>query len=158
MSKKIILILLVTGLFASSCTDGGRKENMGTMLGTVGGAIIGSQFGKGPGTLITMGLGAAVGAMLGGSLGRNMDKRDKQLHSLASQNALENAPDGKLISWRNPNNGHNGYITPIKTYQKMEGEYCREFQQVVKVNGKDQSAYGTACRKPDGSWQIVQQN
>jgi surface antigen len=35
------------------------------------------------------------------------------------------------------------------------GKYCREFQQTVTIGGKTEQAYGTACRQPDGSWQIV---
>lgn len=30
--------------------------------------------------------------------------------------------------------------------------YCREFTKNIKVNGKLQEAYGTACLQPDGSW------
>lgn len=33
--------------------------------------------------------------------------------------------------------------------------YCREFTKVVTIGGQAQSAYGQACRQPDGSWQIV---
>ena len=31
--------------------------------------------------------------------------------------------------------------------------YCREYQQVVTVGGKQREAYGTACQQPDGSYQ-----
>lgn len=33
---------------------------------------------------------------------------------------------------------------------------CREFQQTISVSGDTQQAHGSACRQPDGSWQIVQ--
>ncbi len=36
--------------------------------------------------------------------------------------------------------------------------YCREYQTQVTIAGKPQNAYGTACRKPDGSWQIQRNN
>lgn len=32
--------------------------------------------------------------------------------------------------------------------------YCREYQTEITIAGKRQQAYGTACRKPDGAWQI----
>lgn len=38
------------------------------------------------------------------------------------------------------------------TYQEP---YCREFTKVVTVGGQAQPAYGKACYKPDGSWEIV---
>ena len=50
---------------------------------------------------------------------------------------------------------HQGTYTPVKTYQTDNGQYCREFQQTITVGGQTESAYGTACRQPDGSWQIV---
>ena len=36
--------------------------------------------------------------------------------------------------------------------------YCREYQTQVTIAGQPQNAYGTACRKPDGSWQIQRDN
>ncbi len=46
-------------------------------------------------------------------------------------------------------------MTPVETYQRDDGQYCREFQQTVTIGGKTEEAYGTACRQPDGSWKIV---
>jgi surface antigen len=40
--------------------------------------------------------------------------------------------------------------------QNNNGQYCREYRQTVKVGGKTQEGYGTACRQPDGTWKIVQ--
>jgi len=33
--------------------------------------------------------------------------------------------------------------------------YCREFQTTVVIDGRPQSAHGTACRQPDGTWAVV---
>jgi hypothetical protein len=33
---------------------------------------------------------------------------------------------------------------------------CREFNTPVVIGGQEQSAYGTACLQPDGSWKIEQ--
>jgi surface antigen len=33
--------------------------------------------------------------------------------------------------------------------------YCREFQQQAAIGGEIREVYGTACRQPDGSWQVV---
>lgn len=32
--------------------------------------------------------------------------------------------------------------------------YCREYTKNVKVGGKLQESYGTACLQPDGSWEV----
>jgi len=46
-------------------------------------------------------------------------------------------------------------MTPTRTYQTASGSYCREFTQTIVVGGRTEEGYGTACRQPDGSWQIV---
>lgn len=43
---------------------------------------------------------------------------------------------------------------PTRTFQS-NGRYCREFQQEITVGGQRQQGFGTACRQPDGAWQIV---
>ncbi len=40
-------------------------------------------------------------------------------------------------------------------YQAQNGQYCREYQANVVVNGVPQASYGTACLMPDGAWRIV---
>lgn len=35
------------------------------------------------------------------------------------------------------------------------GNYCREYTRTIAVGGRFESGYGTACRQPDGSWQIT---
>ena len=34
-------------------------------------------------------------------------------------------------------------------------EYCREYTKTVSIGGQRERAYGTACYRPDGSWEIV---
>jgi len=40
-------------------------------------------------------------------------------------------------------------------YQTQNGQYCREYQATVTVNGTPQASYGTACMMPDGAWRVV---
>lgn len=42
--------------------------------------------------------------------------------------------------------------SPVEAKDK---EYCREYTKTVSINGRSERAYGTACYKPDGSWEIV---
>ena len=39
--------------------------------------------------------------------------------------------------------------------QAKDKEYCREYTKTISVGGRSERAYGTACYKPDGSWEIV---
>jgi hypothetical protein len=74
-----------------------------------------------------------------------------------TQQALESGKTGSSSTWRNPDNGDSGTFTPTRTYQQEDGRQCREYQQTVTIGGKQEQAYGTACRQPDGSWQIVEE-
>lgn len=154
--KKLIaglMILAVTACQQSPNGDLFSKANIGTLTGAAGGAWLGSNVGGGKGKIVGIAAGTLLGAALGHSVGTSLDKADMAYYHQTSQNALENAPVGKPSSWSNPDNGHSGTITPVKTFQ-AEGTYCREYRQTINVGGKQQEGYGTACRQPDGTWKI----
>ncbi len=68
--------------------------------------------------------------------------------------AATSAPLNDPIAW---NDGTaSGSVTPLRDGETDDGRTCREFQQEITVDGKRQRAYGTACREPDGSWQMVE--
>jgi surface antigen len=128
------------------------ESNPKAALGGLGGAAFGGLI-----AAAACGGGAAIagsvigGALLGGLVGNLLDQRDKRLAAEAQQRALESAPTGKAVAWTNPDTGHSGTVTPVRTYQSA-GTYCREYQHTVTIDGKQEKAYGTACRQPDGSW------
>lgn len=147
-------LVAALALSLAACEGGGGKENVGTLLGGIGGAVLGAQFGKGTGQLIGVAAGALAGAYLGNQVGSSLDKADRAQMEQASTRAAA-APIGQQISWRNPDSGNSGTITPTREGTSQAGEYCREYQQSVTVGGKTEQAYGTACRQPDGSWRVV---
>jgi hypothetical protein len=65
------------------------------------------------------------------------------------------APIGQTIYWNDASAA--GTVTAVREGTSSQNRYCREFQQTVTVGGKTEQAYGTACRQPDGAWEIVQQ-
>ena len=149
----------VTAIGLAGCAqDAGNKEIGGTLLGAAGGGLLGSQFGGGSGQLIATAAGVFLGGLLGQQVGSSLDKADQAYAARAYSQSLETAPSGQTTAWHNPDSGHSGSYTPVRTYQTDGGRYCREFQQTVQVGGETQSAYGTACRQPDGSWEIVSTN
>lgn len=140
-------------------TGGGgfSKQDLGTGIGAIGGAVAGAQFGKGDGKIVTGALGALLGAGIGNAVGASLDRADMQYYNQTSQRAFETAQAGQSLPWKNPESGNYGSITPSAPYKNTDGMYCREFTQKITVGGQAQSGYGTACRQPDGSWQIVSQ-
>jgi len=150
--KATAVVALAAWVFTGCETvQGNPKTAIGGLGGaTVGGLIAAAAGGGGAG----IAAGVIGGALLGGLAGNLLDDRDKRMANAAAQRALETAPSGKAVAWNNPDSGHSGTITPVRTYES-NGRYCREFQQTVTIGGKPENSFGTACRQPDGSWQIV---
>ena len=147
--------LIATGLGLGACSEGaGPKETLGALGGAILGGLAGSQIGDGSGQLAATAAGALIGAVLGSEIGKSLDKADQLYAERTAQDALETNPSDQTSQWSNPDSGNSGTVTPTQTYQASDGRYCREYQTTVTVGGETQEAYGTACRQPDGSWQI----
>jgi surface antigen len=160
--KKFSALVLSAALFTSACAnspynDGGiHKREVGTGLGALGGAVIGSSFGKGNGRVVGGVIGALLGAGLGSSIGASLDQVDLTYNNRAAQDAFEHARSGNPVTWHNPDSGNSGSVTINRTYEdRSSGEYCREYTQKIKVGGRTETGYGTACRQEDGDWEIV---
>lgn len=153
--KKIVVLPLIAAFVLAGCASMGPNEQVGTVVGGAGGALIGSQFGGGTGRLVGVAIGTLAGALIGQEIGRSLDANDRRMMQESAQYALERNRQDQPSEWRNPDSGHYGTITPKRTYQVAEGQYCREYQQTVIIGGREEQAYGRACRQPDGSWKIV---
>lgn len=49
---------------------------------------------------------------------------------------------------------YDNYARPVTNTRYDQG-YCREYTRNVKINGRIEESYGTACQQPDGSWAVV---
>jgi surface antigen len=154
--KRIVFVPLILALALGGCANTmGPKETGGTLIGGATGALLGAQVGKGRGQLLGVAVGTLAGAMIGREIGSSLDRADRIEMERTAQYSLEHDRTGETRTWKNPDSGHHGSVTPKKTYQSAEGKYCREYQQTVIIGGEEHQAYGTACRQPDGSWKIV---
>lgn len=146
-----LMLMLTLGVAPVSA---GQKQTLGTLLGAGAGAVVGSQIGSGKGQLAATAVGALLGAGLGNTVGKSLDAADQAAMGRSMNQGMESTPSGQTVAWRNPDSGHSGTYTPQPARQTASGQYCREFQQTVVVGGKEEKAFGTACRQPDGSWQV----
>jgi surface antigen len=147
--KKVMLVVLAA-LMSLSLIGCQNKQEVGTLSGAAIGGLLGSQFGGGSGVIFTTLGGALVGGLIGGQIGKYMDQQDQQ----NMQSAIVNTPVNKSATWTNSKTNTTYTVTPTKNFDQS-GEYCREYQTTVTVDGKAQKAYGTACRQPDGAWHMV---
>lgn len=159
MKAKVIAAVLAAALGLAGCAEHerpGTKETVGGLGGAALGGLLGAQVGDGTGQLAATAAGAVLGGLVGSSVGRSLDEVDRMKAARTTQQALETNRTGQSASWTNPDTGHQGTVTPVDTYQRGDGAYCREFQQTVTIGGRTEQAYGTACRQPDGTWKIVE--
>ncbi len=156
MKLSIQALVVLLALSLGACTNGaGNKEIGGTLLGAGLGGLLGSQFGGGTGQLVATGAGVFLGGLLGNQIGQSLDRSDTLFAERSVQQSLESNRAGQSSTWTNPDSRNAGTITPTRTFQLADGQFCREFQQTVTVGGRTESAFGTACRRPDGTWQVV---
>ncbi len=145
--RSLWLVLCIT-LVAGCATEGG-KADIGALIGAVTGGFIGSKVDDGPGGVL---VGAALGGYFGHMIGKYMDERDRE--RLAS--ALEQTPTDQTYTWTNQDSGRHFEVTPTTDTYAQAGKACRNFTQVVIVNGEEQTVDGTACKAPDEpDWNVI---
>ena len=112
--------------------------------------------GDGKGKLVAVAIGALGGAFAGSQLGKALDDIDRLKANETQQSALENNRDGVSSTWKNPNTGNSGKVTPTQTVRKeSSAEDCRNYEHEILVDGQKEVVKGTACRKSDGSWRVI---
>jgi surface antigen len=68
------------------------------------------------------------------------------------QESLETAPDGATRRWSNAESGHQGAITPTRTYLSANGRYCRDYREDLVIGDQAAGLHHTACRDDDAGW------
>ena len=152
--SSISAVALVALLLSGCVTNGNQKEVGGTLLGAGLGGWAGSNIGGGKGRLAATAVGVLVGGLVGRGIGQSLDRMDK-MHANQAYQKAQYAPIGQPIRWNNPNSGNSGFVTPVREGNHNNGAYCREYTTTVNIGGRSESAHGTACRQPDGSWKMI---
>jgi surface antigen len=140
-------IVLSLCLALSACAT---RQQTGGLVGAGAGAAAGAAIAKND----TVGavVGGLVGGLLGSEIGRRMDDNDQRYLA----NTFETSPTGRTSEWTNPDTGTTYSATPTETYTRADRP-CRNFTLEADVDGNagDETVNGIACRRPDGTWEIV---
>ncbi len=83
-----------------------------------------------------------------------LNKKEKKLHKSAVFFALENAENGKIVSWYSKDRLSNGKVRVVHSYPVGAG-ICRTYQAWIKIKASDKHTTNIAC-KEDGfeSWRF----
>lgn len=172
--------LLLAALLFASPAGAGDSAFWGTGMGAALGGYLGSTIGKGDGRLAATGAGVFLGGLVGNSIGSSMDR----VETFSSSRGYGYSPyaptyyspyepnyvappslppprvvyvEPEIVEYRRvqePVYVEEGYLGPPPGQRK---KHCREFTQTIKIDGKAHESYGTACLRPDGTWQIESQ-
>src|SRR5258708_3829418 len=154
----LLSALAAAALALGACQGPGsdfNKQNGRTLIGARLGGLLGNQFGGGTGKALMTVAGVAVGGFIGNQIGKSLDNADRTAARQAHDRALSHAAVGQTITWNNPQNATSGGTKIVRDGHDQNGDHCREYQTTVTIDGKQEQAYGTACRQPDGAWKGV---
>lgn len=172
MVRKAAIVVGLAGVLAAGPAMAQNSDLWGALLGGAGGAVVGSQFGKGKGRLASTAVGTLAGALVGQSVGRSLDRGDAAYYrSYGYDNYYAPAP----VTYYEPSRHyHRSYYAappprpvyyerpvvyqapppPPPRYAYASERYCREYTAPIWVGGREVQGYGQACMQPDGSWDL----
>ena len=75
----------------------------------------------------------------------NLNKEEKKMHESAVFFALTNTQNGKIVSWYSKERLAAGKVRVIHSYE-ISGGYCRTYQALIKLNGKERHMTNNACK------------
>lgn len=150
-----VALVATLGTTLGACADTShQKQQTGAVLGGVIGGVLGSNVGQGKGRTAGIITGVLIGAILGGEIGKSMDENDRMMAEHTAQKSMESSPTGTVSTWSNPDSGHRGSVTPVRTYRDANNQDCRDYESTVYIDGSAETARGVACRQPDGTWSL----
>ncbi len=158
--KQMLCVLAIVGMAGGSIagcsqieeeTGLGKSTQIGAAGGAAAGGLLAAALGASP---LGLAAGVILGGLGGGAIGSLIDDSDKEQAVRAQQQALAENTDGQSSAWTDPTDGHSGTYTPQNTYTSADGRTCRDYQQTVTIDGKTETATGTACKQADGSWRV----
>jgi surface antigen len=157
--SKLVAVAIVAATMAgcaASPYSPTPRQDSGVMTGALLGGVLGAAVGgRGVGNrLAGAAVGAIAGGLIGGAIGASLDEQDRQMAYAAEMQALEYGAPGVGVGWRSERTRYYGNVVP-GPYVVVDGRRCRSYTHTIFINGRPESARGTACRGADGRWVAV---
>lgn len=96
-------------------------------------------------------LGALMAALGDDGKGSTLNRREVVCFS----QSFEHIPDRSIVAWFDAATAVHYSLMPIRTLRTSDGQFCREYTAKATLNGHAADVYGTACRRPDGRWALI---
>lgn len=125
------------------------KQKIGTGVGAVAGAALGTQVGSGSGKAAAILLGGTLGGVVGYSLVSMMENSDVTQMTEGWDTKLDKPVHSQ---WVNENTQIAYESTASPANWTVEGTWCRNYQTSAIIDGKKETLEGMVCRGDDGIW------
>lgn len=102
----------------------------------------------------TAGFAAGWGALLLQGPTEWFNGDDMKMLVDSARQALEKAPVGKPVAWRNPQTNNSGAAT-ILDESTHGGQACKTIKVETQAKGLKESMRYVACRESDGRWGLT---
>jgi len=81
-------------------------------------------------------------------------KRSASLAAMVGERnrVLEYLPSGQTSTWQSNDGFIQAELMPIRTLRTEENQYCREYRELISVQGKNESVHGISCRTGKAQW------
>jgi surface antigen len=147
----VLAVPAIMCLALAGCLGDGPKQDAGALGGAVAGGLIGGAVGHG--NLGAIAAGAIAGGLIGNAIGADLDAADRRMAMEAEYRALEYGRAGAPVQWRG-RSGRYGDVVAGPIY-RVNDFRCRDYTDTIYIDGRPETARGTACRQPDGTWKPV---
>ena len=143
-----IVILIISFLILSGCSNTNHTKTDKKILDyeSAGSAMSAISIGSPSAAVLFLAID------LNNYLKFNLNDKEADMHTNAIQIALNNTPNGKIVSWHNGERLSSGKVRVVKTYYKND-RYCRIFQSYIKLNGAKKHSTKHVC-KVNNIWQF----
>ena len=146
LNKIIILFLCCSFFYSCTTTNYTKTEEKILDYESSGSALTALSLGEPSAALLFLAVD------INNYLKFNLNKKEIKFHTDAILLALNNTPNGKIISWHNNERLSSGKVRVVKTYYKND-KYCRIYQSYIKLNGAKKHKTKHVCRI-DNEWKF----
>ncbi|MEO5365790.1 MAG: glycine zipper domain-containing protein [Magnetococcus sp. WYHC-3] len=142
------VVLGLVAVLLGGCVSNNAQGGAG--VGALAGGLVGSLVGPGKNRVENAAIGALIGGVLGYGIGNEMDKADRA----RLNDVYERAPSNQTTRWTNPDTGNAYEVVPQPAYNR-QNRVCRDAQINAVIDGRVETVTSTACRQPDGRWELI---
>lgn len=127
-----VLIVAALSIGCNGTTGSMRKEDLGSALGAVGGALIGAKVAGGNNRWLGAAIGGAAGFYAGKMIGRQLDERDRQALAAQTIEVLDQ-PAATVSNWQSDRSGAAAQIKTGEISYKSEPRQVKRLATVEAV-------------------------